>query len=456
MVKRIKEFFSNPLFEINDSAGRINLFAMSVPLFFQLIFNLMLGTINTIVLTYVSDEAVTAVNVANTVLNVPVILLTMVTNGLLVILSYSLGKGNGAAGDACVTGIAINIISAVAISIICFTQAPVFMQLMGLSGRTAAQAVLYFRIRSLFLVFQALAVCYTAILRANGFAKPTMISGMIINIINAAMSVMVVCGWIMPNNKIAGVSFAAVIGQIAGFIYAYIALKRKYEVKQKGRFTRQLSLRILKIGVPGGFSLLAYNISVMVSTAILTSLGSNIINTKIFVSNVANYSYLFGYATAQSCALMIGRYAGAGKYNAVKQLYKKILLFTPLLNVCLSLLIFIFSNRIMHVFTNDPAIIAAAHALLFIDIAVEAERGLNHVGENSLCGVGDTLFTSMVSISSCIFINMLGCWFLCIKLGLGLYGYYAAVILDEGVRSIIYYCRWRKSRWILGVEKLNC
>ena len=87
MVKRIKEFFSNPLFEINDSAGRINLFAMSVPLFFQLIFNLMLGTINTIVLTYVSDEAVTAVNVANTVLNVPVILLTMVTNGLLVILS---------------------------------------------------------------------------------------------------------------------------------------------------------------------------------------------------------------------------------------------------------------------------------------------------------------------------------------------------------------------------------
>mgnify|MGYP002707013626 CR=1 FL=1 len=152
---------------------------------------------------------------------------------------------------------------------------------------------------------------------------------MIINIINAAMSVMVVCGWIMPNNKIAGVSFAAVIGQIAGFIYAYIALKRKYEVKQKGRFTRQLSLRILKIGVPGGFSLLAYNISVMVSTAILTSLGSNIINTKIFVSNVANYSYLFGYATAQSCALMIGRYAGAGKYNAVKQLYKKILLFTP-------------------------------------------------------------------------------------------------------------------------------
>ena len=111
---KLKNKLPDPsLFTLTDSSGTMNLFALSVPLFFQQIFTLLLGTVNTIVLTRVSGDAVTAVNVAVAVLNIPIILLMMPSNGAVIILSLTLGSNaRKKLGDIYVTGLIINIILA--------------------------------------------------------------------------------------------------------------------------------------------------------------------------------------------------------------------------------------------------------------------------------------------------------------------------------------------------------
>lgn len=110
-MKLKNKLYDPSLFTLTDSSGTMNLFSLSVPLFFQQIFTFLLGTVNTVVLTRVSGDAVTAVNVAVSVLSIPIILLTMPSNGAVIILSLTLGSNaRKRLGDIYVTGLIINII----------------------------------------------------------------------------------------------------------------------------------------------------------------------------------------------------------------------------------------------------------------------------------------------------------------------------------------------------------
>lgn len=111
-----------------------------------------------------------------------------------------------------------------------------------------------------------------------------------------------------------------------------------------------------------------------------------------------------------------------------------------------------FATPLMKIFTEDLQIIAAAHGIFLLDIVIEIARGNTHVGENALGSVADTAFTSMVSILCCFCISSFGCWLFSIKLGMGLYGFYIASLLDESTRGILNRLRWNKSKWVISVK----
>ena len=448
-MKFKNKFIDSSLFSLIDSSGTMNLFALAFPLFFQQVFTLLLGTVNTIVLTHVSDDAVTAVNVAISVLNIPNILLMMPTSGAVIIFSLTLGSNHkNETGNIYITGLIINIILPLLLSILFFSAAPAMLGIMNVSGTILAEGILYFRIRCIFLTLEALTNYFTGVLRAHGKAKSTMVSGIIVNIVNALLSVLTVCGIFFGSNKIIGVSAAAGIGQLAGMIYAAVILYKSRDICVKGSYSSSIAKRILKIGIPSGLSPFAYNVSTMLITSMIASLGMQTMNTKVFVTNIAGYTYRLGYALAQSNALMTGRLCGAEKYERAKALFKQNIRLIPIINICLSFAVFIFSNKLMRIFTSDPVIINMAHWLFLLDIAVEALRGITHMGENSLCSVEDTLYTSAVSTVSCFMISVLFCRLFCIDLKMGLFGYYIAAIMDEGTRGMLYHLRWNKGKWI--------
>ena len=87
------KFGDSSLLTLTDSSVKMNLIMLAIPMFFQRIFILLLGTVNTIVLTNVSGDAVTAVNVTNTVLNIPYTILEIPSTGAVIIFSIILGRG---------------------------------------------------------------------------------------------------------------------------------------------------------------------------------------------------------------------------------------------------------------------------------------------------------------------------------------------------------------------------
>ncbi|HEX3021139.1 MAG TPA: MATE family efflux transporter, partial [Lachnospiraceae bacterium] len=143
----------------------------------------------------------------------------------------------------------------------------------------------------------------------------------------------------------------------------------------------------------------------------------------------------------------VGWLVGAGEFDKAYRLGNQNLRIAIIMNVIISVSIYLLGVPILGLFTHNPDIISIAKTILFIDIFVEFGRAFNHVISNALRGAGDVLYSMMVSIVSCWTIGILLSYILCIHLGLGLAGCWIAFAIDESFRGLLYYHRFRTKKW---------
>ena len=73
--------------------GRITLLSLSIPIVIEQVLRSLMGTINTFMLSRVSDDASAAAGVANQALNVVIMAATMLASGTAVVINQCLGAG---------------------------------------------------------------------------------------------------------------------------------------------------------------------------------------------------------------------------------------------------------------------------------------------------------------------------------------------------------------------------
>ena len=105
----------------------------------------------------------------------------------------------------------------------------------------------------------------------------------------------------------------------------------------------------------------------------------------------------------------------------------------------------------MRLFTQDPDIIRTAQWLLWMSVLLELGRVFNLVVIGGLRASGDIHYPVVASIASLIFILGLGSyWF---GQWFGLYGIWAIYVIDECLRGLLMWRRWRKLGWVSNAKK---
>lgn len=154
------------------------------------------------------------------------------SNGAMIIISILPGgKKAEKINSIYVSGVRICAELSILLSTACYLLAPYLIGFMQVK-----YGVIYFKIRAVFLILQALATFFTSVLRAYGSSKQTMIYGIITNAVNALISILVVKNVFFAGNKTAGVAFAAVTGQFAGLVYTYVSLRLSKYIADGGKF----------------------------------------------------------------------------------------------------------------------------------------------------------------------------------------------------------------------------
>lgn len=440
--------YDSSVSKIYENGRSVSVFSIAVPKFFEMIFVQALGTVNTLMLTGYSQEAVAAISVAEQIQTLVVTVLNIIIFGMTVILSVELGKGEKeeagrVAATAFLSVFAVSLVLGAAMS----HYAEQLVSFMNLKGDLKAVSAEYFSKKIRFIFILTSTSCLNNVLICNGYAKETFVNGILSNVLNVLYGYIILySGLRVSCSKITALAYFLPVVQPVMFIFAVFCIKKR-RCPFLFCFDFKHLKRILKVGVPTGLGNFSFSATQTISTGFMAMLGINAVNAKVYVANIVAYTSKIGSAISQGHGVLVGRYKGKGEIEKIKILYRQNLFLAVLSNVLLSFSTFVFAKSLVSLFTGNKEIINLACVVMGVDIMVEIARAVNNVTEQSLNANGDVAVTFAVPLFTCWIFGVFSAYVLGIKLGLGLIGCWLGFALDEAAKAILYVMRWKSEKW---------
>lgn len=431
----------------------LSLVALTWPILIELFLHMLMGATDTFMLSDVSDDAVAAVGVANQLVFFAILLFGFVATGTAVLVSQYLGAGlKEDAKKVSAISITLNLGFGLLISLLVILFNGEFLKLFQLDSEIALMAKQYLAIVGGTLFTQALLVTASSILRANGFTRDAMYISIIMNVIHLIGNSILIYGLLgFPKMGIEGVAISTAISRAIAmllmFRLMYKCLPIRIKLEDYIDFNFTYIKKILKVGVPAAGEQALYNTSQMAITAFIAILGAAALTTRVYTGNIMSFIMLISLAIGQGTQIIIGHKVGAKDFQGAYHQLLKSLKWSILITMGIAILVAIFRESLIGIFTDDKTIITEGSKLLLLCLLLEPGRTFNLVVISSLRAAGDANFPVKMAFISMWGIAVPLAYFLGISLGYGLTGIWIAFIVDEWFRGIIMYVRWRSRVW---------
>lgn len=435
-------------------APQYSLLKMTWPIFIELLLQLLVGNMDQIMLSHFNGTAVAAVGNANQIINVLVLTFTVINLAATILISRYLGAQDTRSVSQIYTlSIGVNLLLGVLLSSLLVGLRDPLLLAMKVPDEIRPEASAYLLITGLSMPFQALMLTFSAFLRAHARMKTTMLVTGIINLINIVGNAAFINGLgPLPRMGAAGAALSTAICRFVGMVLLGMAFYRnvpgeKIKASLLRPFPGDLLKKLLGIGLPTGGENLSYNLSQMACLVFVNTFGTYVVTTRMYCGMFAQICYMLVLAVSQAGQIIISYCVGAKDFDRADRENARILrLFTPI-TVGITAVLFLFAEPLFRIFTQDPRIISLGKQILFVEIFLEIGRCFNIVLVRNLQAVGDVKLTVSVGIASQWIIAVGVAWLLGVPAGLGLVGIWIAFAIDENVRAVILYLRWKHGKW---------
>ena len=436
-------------------AGRqFSLLQMTWPVFIELLLQMLVGSIDQIMLSQYNATAVAAVGNANQIMTTLILSFNVICLAATIMLSQFLGARETKKAEQIYTlAVSLNLIISLVLSALLLIGADPLLKLMRVPPEAFAEAKSYLMITTLSLPCQALMLTFSAFLRAHAKMLVIMCSTGMINLINIVGNVAFIYGiGPFPRLGAAGAAVSTSICRTAGMLFVMYAFFKTIPGVHIGLqylrpFPKDLLKRFLYIGLPSGGEGLSYNLSQSTSLIFVNMMGTYAVTTRMYTVMFAQVCYMLINAVSQSTAIIIGYCIGAREYDqADRQNWQVLKIFAPI-SVLITAILALFARPLFGVFSSDPQVIAVGQQVLLVEILLELGRCFNIVLVRNLQAVGDVAFPVCVGICSQWILGVGAAYLLGVHWGLGLVGIWIAFMLDENLRAVIFTVRWKKGRW---------
>ncbi len=428
-----------------------NIFKLTLPIFVELLFFTLLGTVDTIMLSKYSDTAVGSVGVSNQILFLFGILVNILAIGIGVVSAQYLGANKTQeAKDTIVTGIVGNFIVGIILSLIVIFFGRYFLVLIGTDSILLDDSTTYLKIVGFSLVFISLRVGLSTGFRS--FSKPKIVMNIMIigNITNIIVNAVLIYGLFgLPSMGVKGAAIGTLTARIIMVILLIIYTYKTLDIKlHKIRLHIIQLKKILFIGLPAAGENFMWNIAQVIIVAIVNQISVDAIIARTYILTLLSYIYIFSLSFASGNAIIVSYFMGEKDPESAYKHTQKSLKISFLLVFSITVLLNIFAQAIISLFTDNEAIIQMARNVLYFAVLLELGRAMNLVYIQALRSVGDTIFPMVMAVLSMFGVSVLFSYIFALKLEMGIVGVFLAGMLDELFRGISMAIRWYKRKWV--------
>ena len=451
-LAKIKSIFSANQSEPSSSLRR-QLAMLSVPIFIETLLIMMLGAVDTFMLSRYSDESVAAVGVVNQIVMLAFLVFEVINLGTSVICSQYLGAGlKGRIPSVVMVALLTNLLLGLAVSGVLYFGDEMILRAMGLNEVLLPYGTAYMRIVGAFAFFQALSMTLSAALRADNLAMYPMAVTFIVNIVNIIGNYTLIFGKFgMPALGVEGAAISTATCRGIAMLLLFIVVRRTIVKRIPWnvfvKFPWRELKNLLRVGLPSAGEQVSYSSSQMVITYFINMLGVEALATRTYCVNLIMFAYLFCISIALGGAICIGHLVGHGRTRGAFLLGKLVMRLSIIITASLSLLLAIAGPWVMPLLSSNPEIISLGCTILWIDVLLEFGRPTNIFATNALRAAGDVNYPFYVGVVVMWSVAVVAAYFAGIVFGLGLVGMWLAFACDENIRGVVFIRRWYSMKW---------
>lgn len=437
----------------SDSVVEKGVFRLAWPIFLQLLLAVSLGNIDTVMLSNYNHTAVGAIGNANTVLGFLTLAFSIISSATGIVVSQYLGAGKKEKMNMIYTvALSFNLVLSVVISAVVFLFSKNLLQIMQLPAEMLPEADAYMKIVGGTIFTQAMINALSQIFNSNGKTLFGMIISFGMNVFNICGNYLFLYGPFKAFGLgAAGAAVSTCVSRtltvIIAFVYFYIVIKGRFSLKYLKPFPFDVLKSLLKLGIPTAGENISYNLSQLIITAFVNTMGIVAINTKIYANLLSMFTYMIALSAATATQIIVGHRVGANDYDFAYKRVLKTLRFGLIVSISVAIANWLLSPFTFALFTDDKQVIALGSTIMLIAAVLEIGRTTNLVVITSMKAAGDVKFPTILAIFSMWGLSVALAYVLGIVFGMGLAGVWIGMAADEIFRGIVVLIRWFKGSW---------
>ena len=438
---------------MSDTSLKRQLKVLTIPVFIEMALVMMLGAVDTVMLSRYSDNSVAAVGLDNQLISLVFLVYQFFSMGAAILCAQYIGAGlRKRLVQVVGMALTVNLMLGLAVSALLFFKAEALLHLMGLRPELMGDGLIYLRITGALSFFQALSLTFSASLRsADKVVYPMAVTG-IVNILNIIGNYALINGhWGCPQLGVEGAAIATATSRAVATLLLAIIHFRVHIPRFPMHYFRPIPWQELKnllhIGIPAMSENISYSLSQVVITYFINQISNEALAARTYCVNMIMFVYLFCISITQGGDILVGHLVGQKRHQAAYILGNYFFRRSMIITVSGSIILALAGKSILSAFTDNPEIIAMGVWVLVIDVFLEIGRTANIFAVGTLRATGDAVYPVIIGIIFQWSIAVGLSYFIGIPLGLGLVGMWVGFALDENIRGIILMRRWRSGKW---------
>ena len=440
---------------INPLFTRQALVALLLPLIAEQALSVTIGLADTLMVSSVGEAAVSGVSLVDSFNTLMIQVMSALATGGAVVTSQYIGHREPKNAKAAAAQILFVLasFSLVVAAVVVVGRHAILRGIFGsIDADVMRYAETYFLLSALSYPFIGLYNAGAALFRAQGNSKISMLSSLVMNVINIGGNAVLIYGFGMG---VLGAALASLVSRAVSCLVVLWLLQRpacplRVDGLRALAPDGGLIRRILRVGIPAGIENGMFQIGKLSVSSLTSTLGTAAIAANAVANTTTTFLNIPANAVGMAALTVVGQCLGAGEKEQAVYYSRRLLLTAYCGAWVMNLSAFLFANRFaISLFNLSPeAQTMALQVMVWFNFVSLFFWPSSFTLPNILRAAGDARFTMAVSILSMWVFRVGFCYVMVLGFHGRLLSIWMGMFLDWVFRSLCFFVRFARGRWM--------
>ncbi|UPM56134.1 MATE family efflux transporter [Gottfriedia acidiceleris] len=432
------------------------LLILAIPAITESLLQSMVGFVDTFFVSKIGLKEVAAVGISNAILQIYFAVFLAIGTASTVFVSRYYGANDKEKVKTIASqSMILTLFVGAFFGVISFFFSVPILKVMGADKDVLEIGSVYFRIVATPSILMSMMFTIGAILRGSGDTRTPMRVGVSMNVVHMILDYLLIFGVFFEGFGIRGAALSSVLARLFGVILLLRQLLKK-EIISRNLKEWKMKLDVIqdlvKLGLPASIERLFMRFGQIIYFGMIIRMGTEVYAAHTLAGNFTIFASVIGTGFAVATTTLVGKSIGSGQIeNARKYSQSSITLMSLSMTITLFITCLL-SSQISPIFTTDSEVIGLITTVLVIDMITQPATAVVASLTATLQAGGDTKFPMYMTAIGIWAIRTVGVYLLGVYFGFGLVGVWISIAIDNYLRAILLFLRYRSFKWIKSLE----